>query len=35
LLDSRNPDDACRKEPVMISNLRGEVVQTSTNQFGT
>jgi hypothetical protein len=34
LLDLRNPDVPSRNIPVMISNLRGHVVQTKTNEFG-
>ena len=34
LLDLRNPDAPGRNVPVTISNLRGHVVQTMTNQFG-
>jgi hypothetical protein len=34
LRDYRHPDDACRNVPVMISNLRGPVIQTLTNQHG-
>jgi hypothetical protein len=34
LLDLRNPDRPGRDVPVMISNLRGHVVQTVTNEFG-
>jgi len=34
LQDSRHPDVPCRDIPVMISNLRGNVVQTLTNEFG-
>jgi hypothetical protein len=34
LLDSRNPDLPGRGVPVIISNLRGHVVQTVTNEFG-
>jgi len=34
LQDSRSPDAPCRDVPVMISNLRGNVVQTLTNEFG-
>jgi hypothetical protein len=34
LLDLRNPDLPGRDVPVSISNLRGHVVQTTTNEFG-
>lgn len=34
LLDLRNPDTPSRNVPLMISNLRGHVVQTVTNEFG-
>ena len=34
LLDLRNPDVPGRGVPVTISNLRGHVVQTVTNEFG-
>jgi hypothetical protein len=34
LLDLRNPEVPSRNIPVMISNLRGHVVQTMTNEFG-
>jgi phage FluMu protein Com len=34
LLDLRNPDLPGRDVPVSISNLRGHVVQTVTNEFG-
>jgi hypothetical protein len=34
LLDMRNPDAPSRAVPVSISNLRGQVVQTVTNEFG-
>jgi hypothetical protein len=34
LLDLRNPDAPGRDVPLIISNLRGHVVQTVTNQFG-
>jgi hypothetical protein len=34
LLDLRNPDAPGRNVPVIISNLRGQVVQTVTNEFG-
>ena len=34
LQNSRQPDVPCRDVPVMISNLRGNVVQTLTNEFG-
>jgi hypothetical protein len=34
LLDLRNPDVPGRDIPVIISNLRGHVVQTVTNEFG-
>jgi hypothetical protein len=34
LLDLRNPDAPGRDVPVSISNLRGDVVQTVTNEFG-
>ena len=34
LLDLRNPDAPGRDVPVIISNLRGHVVQTVTNEFG-
>jgi len=34
LLDLRNPDVPGRGVPVIISNLRGPVVQTVTNEFG-
>ena len=34
LLDLRNPDSPGRDVPVIISNLRGHVVQTVTNEFG-
>jgi phage FluMu protein Com len=34
LLDLRNPDLPGRDVPVVISNLRGHVVQTVTNEFG-
>lgn len=34
LLDLRNPDAPGRNVPVIISNLRGHVVQTVTNEFG-
>jgi hypothetical protein len=34
LLDLRNPDEPGRDVPVIISNLRGHVVQTVTNEFG-
>jgi hypothetical protein len=34
LLDLRNPDVPGRGVPVIISNLRGHVVQTVTNEFG-
>jgi hypothetical protein len=34
LLDLRNPDVPGRDVPVVISNLRGHVVQTVTNEFG-
>jgi hypothetical protein len=34
LLDMRNPDAPSRAVPVSISNLRGHVVQTVTNEFG-
>jgi hypothetical protein len=34
LLDLRNPDTPGRDVPVSISNLRGNVVHTVTNEFG-
>jgi len=34
LLDMRNPDVPGRDVPVTISNLRGHIVQTMTNEFG-
>ena len=34
LLDLGNPDAPGRNVPVIISNLRGHVVQTVTNEFG-
>jgi hypothetical protein len=34
LLDLRNPDAPGRDVPVIISNLRGHIVQTVTNEFG-
>jgi hypothetical protein len=34
LMDMRNPDEPGRGVPVIISNLRGHVVQTVTNEFG-
>jgi hypothetical protein len=34
LLDLRNPDAPGGNVPVIISNLRGHVVQTVTNEFG-
>lgn len=34
LLDTRNPDALGRGVPVEISNLRGNVVNTVTNEFG-
>ncbi|HXJ40769.1 MAG TPA: hypothetical protein VNH18_15925 [Bryobacteraceae bacterium] len=34
LLDLRNPDVPGRNVPVVISNLRGNVVQSVTNEFG-
>ena len=34
LLDMLNPDAPSRAVPVSISNLRGQVVQTVTNEFG-
>lgn len=34
LLDLRHPDMPSRDVPVMISNLRGHVIQTVTNEFG-
>jgi hypothetical protein len=34
LLDLRNPDMPGKYVPVVISNLRGHVVQTVTNEFG-
>lgn len=34
LLDLRNPDAPGRDVPIIISNLRGHVVQTMTNEFG-
>ena len=34
LQNSHQPDVPCRDVPVMISNLRGNVVQTLTNEFG-
>ena len=34
LMDLRNPETPSRHVPVMISNLRGHVVQTVTNEFG-
>ena len=34
LLDLRNPDRPGRDVPVIISNLRGHVVRTVTNEFG-
>jgi hypothetical protein len=34
LQDFRHPETPCREVPVMISNLRGHVVQTLTNQSG-
>ena len=34
LLDLRNPDAPGRDVPLIISNLRGHVVQTVTNEFG-
>ena len=34
LLDLRNPDKPGRDVPVIISNLRGHVVQSVTNEFG-
>jgi phage FluMu protein Com len=34
LLDLRNPDAPGRDVPVIISNLRGHVVRTVTNEFG-
>lgn len=34
LLDTRNPDAPSSNVPVIISNLRGHVVQTMTNEFG-
>jgi hypothetical protein len=34
LLDLRNPDRPGRDVPVIISNLRGHVVQSVTNEFG-
>jgi hypothetical protein len=34
LVDMRNPDAPGRDVPVVISNLRGHVVQTVTNEYG-
>ena len=34
LLDLSNPDAPGRNVPVIISNLRGHVVQSVTNEFG-
>jgi hypothetical protein len=34
LLDLRNPDAPGRDVPLIISNLRGHVVRTATNEFG-
>ena len=34
LLDLRNPDLPGRDVPLVISNLRGDVVQAITNEFG-
>lgn len=34
LQDLRHPEVPCRDVPVMLSNLRGHVVQTVTNQSG-
>jgi hypothetical protein len=34
LMDTRNPDALGRGVPVEISNLRGNVVKTITNDFG-
>jgi hypothetical protein len=34
LQDFRNPNSPCSELPVMISNLRGHVVQTHTNRAG-
>jgi len=34
LLDVSHPEIACLNVPVMLSNLRGNVVNTATNQFG-
>ena len=34
LLDLRNPDEPGRNVPIIISNLRGHVVQAVTNEFG-
>ncbi|HYL13634.1 MAG TPA: hypothetical protein VEV41_11395 [Terriglobales bacterium] len=34
LLDSRHPEGVGRDVPLMLSNLRGGVIQASTNQFG-
>ena len=34
LMDLRRPDTPSRDVPVIISNLRGHVVQTVTNEFG-
>jgi len=34
LLDSRHPEVVGRAVPFMLSNLRGRVVQATTNQFG-
>jgi hypothetical protein len=34
LLDLHNPDNPGKDVPVVISNLRGHVVQTVTNEFG-
>lgn len=34
LLDLRHPEGVGRDVPLMLSNLRGRVIQASTNQFG-
>jgi hypothetical protein len=34
LLDTRDPDKPGRDIPVVLSNLRGQVVSTMTNEFG-
>jgi hypothetical protein len=34
LLDLRSPESVCSEVSVLVSNMRGQVVQATTNQFG-